>query len=85
MWRARLIFAYRRDRSTENIKVIVEHPNGQRPYVTDLTTKKESHLVESDKGEGGSTYRVCFESSQPKGSITRVEVRDEMVFLHRAS
>ena len=31
--------------------------------------------VEADKGEGGFTYRVCFESKQAKGQRTRVEVR----------
>lgn len=82
-----LILAYRirRGTSTENIKVIVEHPNGERPHVATLTTEKEEHRVEADRGEGGFTYKVCFTSSQPKGRSTRVEVRDERVFLHCVS
>lgn len=66
-----------RDTSTDNVKVIVEHPNGMEPYITTLTTKGEDHLVESDQGEGGYAYRVCFQSSQPTGRSTRVEVRVE--------
>lgn len=34
-------------------------------------------MVEADKGEGGFTYTVCFESKQAKGQRARVEVRDE--------
>ena len=34
--------------------------------------------MRADEGEGGFTYRVCFESSQPRGRSTRVEVRDEV-------
>lgn len=81
---ARLVYPYRRGTSTENIKVIVEHPNGQSPYVTDLTTAKEEHRVEADKGEGGFTYKVCFQSFQAKERKARVEVRDERVFTQRA-
>lgn len=56
--------------------MIVEHPNGEKPYVTVLTLKGEQHVVESERGEGGGTYRVCFKNTQPKGSSARVEVRE---------
>jgi len=66
-----------RGTSIDDIKVVVEHPNGIEPYVTFLTEKNEEHRVESDQGEGGYTYKVCFQSLQPTGSRTRVEVRDQ--------
>lgn len=65
-----------RGTSTDKITVIVEHPNGEDDYVTNLTTEREEHRVEAAKGEGGSTYRVCFQNSQSKGRSTRVEVRE---------
>lgn len=64
-----------RGTSTDKITVTVEHPNEQ-DYTTQLTTEGEEHRVEAAKGEGGSTYTVCFQSFQPTGRSTRVEVRE---------
>lgn len=66
-----------RGTSIDNIEVIVEHPNGNPPHIETLTTEKKQHLVKADLGEGGFTYRVCFQSKQAKGQRTRVEVRDK--------
>ncbi len=57
----------------------MEHPHGIEPYVTFLKEEGEEHRVESDQGEGGYTYKVCFQSQQPTGSQTRVEVRDQQI------
>ncbi|CAN0093816.1 unnamed protein product [Scytosiphon promiscuus] len=64
---------------TDKVQVIVEHPNGEKPYVTTLTLKGEEHRVQSDKGEGGGTYRVCFKNTQPAGSSARVELMETTV------
>ncbi|CAN0442874.1 unnamed protein product, partial [Ectocarpus sp. 8 AP-2014] len=56
----------------DKVKVILEHPNGEEPFIAELTEKSQSHRV--DKGEGGGTYRVCFHNLKTKGEITRVEL-----------
>lgn len=57
----------------DKVKVILEHPNGEEPFIAELTEDGQSHRV--DKGEGGGTYRVCFHNLKTKGRSTRVEVR----------
>ncbi|CAM9844561.1 unnamed protein product [Pylaiella littoralis] len=64
--------------STDKITVTVEHPNEQ-DYTTQLTTEGEEHRVEAAKGEGGSTYTVCFQSFQPTGRSTRVELLETTI------
>lgn len=61
------------DAFVDKVKVILEHPNGEEPFIAELTEEEQSHRV--DKGEGGGTYRVCFQNLKPKGRSTRVEVR----------
>ncbi|CBJ28791.1 Transmembrane emp24 domain-containing protein 10 precursor [Ectocarpus siliculosus] len=56
----------------DKVKVILEHPNGEEPFIAELTEKEQFHRV--DKGEGGGTYRVCFHNLKTKGRSTRVEL-----------
>lgn len=60
-----------RGRAVDKMKVSVAHPNGEVHYADLSTTEEEHHVV---KGEGGGTYRVCFQNLQPKASTGRVEV-----------
>lgn len=56
--------------------MIVEQPNGEKPYVASLTTTENEYVVNIDKGKGSGRYSVCFKNLQPSGSRARVEVRD---------